>query len=36
MFTVWFGFMLYVPVNIYGHVVIVSSPNHAFILDTLD
>ena len=28
--------MLYVPVNSYGHVGTVSSPNHTFFLDKLD
>ena len=26
----WFGLLLYVPVNSYDHVVMVSSPNHTF------
>ena len=36
----WFGFLfgliLYIPVNSYGHVGMVSSPNHTFFLDKLD
>ena len=32
----WFGSMLYVPVNSYGHVGMVSSPNHTFSLGKLE
>ena len=32
----WFGLLLYVPVNIYGHVKTTSSPNHTFFLDKLE
>ena len=36
-FFFWFGLILYVPVNSYGHVGTVSSPNHTFfLLDKLD
>ena len=28
--------LLYVPVNSYGHVIAVSSPNHTFFMDKLD
>ena len=31
----WFGLLLYVPVNSYGHVGRVSLPNHTFILGKL-
>ena len=31
-----FGLMLNVPVNRYGHIVTVSSPNHTFFLGKLD
>ena len=31
-----FGLMLNIPVNSYGHVVAVSSSNHAFFLGKLD
>ena len=30
------GLLLYVPFNSYGHVRMVSSPNHTFFLGTLD
>ena len=33
---VWFGLMLNVPVNSYGHVMTVSSPIHMFYLGKLD
>ena len=32
----WFGLVLYVPVNSYDHVGMVSSPNHTFFLGKLD
>ena len=32
----WFGLIIYVPVNTYGHVGKVSSPNHTFFLLKLD
>ena len=32
---VWFGLILYVPVNSYGHVGMVTSPNHTFSLASL-
>ena len=32
----WFGLMLNVPVNSYGHVGTVSSPNHTFFLGKLN
>ena len=32
----WFGLILYVPVNSYGHVGTVSSPNHTFFLGKPD
>ena len=32
----WFCLLLYVPVNSYGHVRTVSSPNHTFFLPKLD
>ena len=32
----WFGLMLYVPVNSYGHVWTVSLPNHTFFLGKFD
>ena len=31
----WFGLLLYIPVNSYGHVRMVSSPNHIFFLGKL-
>ena len=31
-FLFWFGLILYVPVNSYGHVGTVSSPKHTFFL----
>ena len=33
---VWFGLLLYVPGNNYGHVGMVSSPNHTFFLGKLE
>ena len=33
---VWFGLMLYIPVNSYSHVRTVSSPNHTFFLGKLE
>ena len=33
---VWFGLILYVPVNSYGHVGTVNSPNHTIIMGMLD
>ena len=36
MFVFWFGLMLYIPVNSYGQVGMVSSPNHTFFLGKLD
>ena len=33
---VWFGLILYVPVNSCGHVETVSSPNHTYFLGKLD
>ena len=35
-FGFWFYFMLNVPVNSYGHIGTVSSPNHTFFLGKLD
>ena len=35
-FVCLFGLMLNVPVNSYGHVRTVSSPNHTFFLGKLD
>ena len=32
----WFGLVLYVPVNSYGNVGTVSSPNHTLFLGKLD
>ena len=32
---IWFGLMLKFPVNSYGHVGMVSSPNHTFFLGKL-
>ena len=32
----WFGLILYVSVNNYGHVQMVSSPNQTFFLGKLD
>ena len=32
----WFGVLLYVPGNSYGHVGTVSSPNHTFFLGKLE
>ena len=32
----WFGLLLYGPVNSYGHVRAVSSPNHIFFLGKLE
>ena len=32
----WFGLLLYVPVNSYGHVWTVSSPYHTIFLGILD
>ena len=36
IFCFWFALMLNVPVNIYGHVRTVSSPNHTFFLGKVD
>ena len=33
---IWFGLLLYVPVNSYGHVGIVSSSNHTIFLGKLE
>ena len=33
---IFFGLLLYVPVNSYGHVGTVSSPNHTFFLGNLE
>ena len=32
----WFGLLLYIPVNSYGHVGTVSSPYHTFFLGKLE
>ena len=32
----WFGLLLYIPGNSYGHVGTVSSPNHTFFLGKLE
>ena len=34
--VLFFALMLYIPVNSYGHVGTVSSPNHTFFLGKLD
>ena len=33
IFSVWLDLIIYVPVNSYGYVGTVSSPNHAFFKD---
>ena len=35
-YCIWLGLILYVPVNSYGHVGMVSSLNHTFFLSKLD
>ena len=35
-FELWFRLILYIPVNSYGHVQMVSSTNHTFFLSKLD
>ena len=32
----WFGLLLYIPVNSFGHVGTVSSPNYTFFVDKLE
>ena len=36
LFVCLFGLILYIPVNSYGHVRMISSPNHTFFLSKLD